>query len=866
MPFVLPLSAIGAGDRGRVGSKAANLGELLREGQPVPPGFCVTCEGYEAHLDAAALRARLRERMAAVKLRGSDEGASAELRSWILAAPLPAALVGEIERAYRGLGESVAVAVRSSAADEDLASASFAGQHDTYLGVQGLLALFDAVRSCWASLYSERALAYRLRSGLAVEDPSIACLVQLMVPAEAAGVAFSADPLTGRRDRVVINAVRGLGEALVSGRVSADQYVLVKSDRTLADQRVVSGVPLADATLVAIAGLVAAAETRYSMPQDIEWALAGGQVFLLQARPITNLLPEPVPLAEARRPILCYPDRIREMVPSALTPLTADIALRVIVPAVNEAIVHHGLMPASLVRRTAGFARVVRGRLYLDASAMRALLPGLDELALVDFLDRGEPPPLRALRPALIVTLIAHAPRALRKAWPLLERLDRLSRRMSDELDGLLRPLEKEDLGTWSRERLVDLIEAKPTSAFREGLIAMPPANALARGLLPPIFTALERMVVRWTDEGPGAAGSLLSGLTGLIEVECGAALWDLAQRAREVPVVIAALRTAPEVALDGLRAQAGAAEWLEGFDAFLARFGHRAIEEVELARPRWRESPGYLLSVIANYLECGAAASPRSVEERRRGEREALEARIEAHLRKRPLRRRLFRLVLRTAQMASVAGENTKFDIVRLLALQRAAALELGRRLEEAGSLADRGDVFFLELADLRRDGADLLSLVTERRKAYGGWQLENPPRVIDDRGRPVLEGLRAPSRAAAGVLKGLGSSPGKARGRVRIVRDPSAGARLAPGEILVAPYTDPAWTPLFFSAGAVVVEVGSLLSHASIVARELGIPSVVAVANAMSLLSDGDEVEVDGIAGTVTTLVAHGPLSLPS
>jgi rifampicin phosphotransferase len=338
--------------------------------------------------------------------------------------------------------------------------------------------------------------------------------------------------------------------------------------------------------------------------------------------------------------------------------------------------------------------------------------------------------------------------------------------------------------------------------------------------------------------------------------MECADALWALADAARAEPAVRAALEKDPARALEALSSEPGARPWLARFQAFLDRFGHRAIEEVELARPRWREQPAYPLGVIASYLRLPPEAAPRAVEQRRRALRESTEARIRARLRW-PWRRWLFGFVLDVARQASSAGETTKFQIVRLLAVVRAAALELGRRRVAQGRLDTSEDVFFLGYDDLEAEQGDLRERVAARREEHRRQKAQDPPRLIDARRRPIREARRAAPPAVQGnELHGIGSSPGVVRGRVRVVLDPSHGFELHAGEVLVAPFTDPAWTPLFVTAAAVVVETGSLLSHASIVARELGLPSVVAVPQATRLLADGQEVEVDGTHGTVRLL----------
>jgi pyruvate,water dikinase len=476
-------------------------------------------------------------------------------------------------------------------------------------------------------------------------------------------------------------------------------------------------------------------------------------------------------------------------------------------------------------------------------------------MSLVGLLEHGQRPPLRAVRLSL---LLRSGPAALWSALAgarMVRRLDRLAAEVCRELDALMSPLERVDLQAWSEDDLRGLVRLRHPPDLLARIVATPPANPVARMLGTPFYTALERLASRWGGEPRGTAAVLVAALPGLPEMECAEALWDLAQAARARPAVRAALERDSSSALTALAGEPEAQPWLAEFRAFLGRFGHRAIEEVELARPRWREQPAYPLGVIASYLRLPPEASPRAVERRRRALREETEARLRARLRWRPWRRWLFGFVLDVARQASSAGETTKFHIVRLLAVVRAAALELGRRRVAGGFLDAPDDVFFLGYDELE-PRVDLRERCAARRLEHRRRQAQDPPRLIDGRRRPIREALPAPPPASTDELVGIGSSPGVARGRVRVVLDPSQGFELHAGEVLVAPFTDPAWTPLFVTAAAVVVETGSLLSHASIVARELGVPSVVAVPRATHLLADGRQVEVDGTHGRVRLL----------
>jgi pyruvate,water dikinase len=480
---------------------------------------------------------------------------------------------------------------------------------------------------------------------------------------------------------------------------------------------------------------------------------------------------------------------------------------------------------------------------------------GLDERQLCDFMEHGRRPPLRTVRLRALLRLLPLTPFVLRLLAGM-GRLEQMTRETESRMSALLSRLRREPLAAMADERLLALIRLDARD-IREELLAMPPANALARGLSPAALSLLAWICEHWCGE-PDAPGVLLSGLPDFFEVDCAQALWTLAAEARRTPSVADTLRGDAASAVARLAGRPEASAFLAALLAFLQRFGHRAIEEVELFRPRWAEDPTYVLRVVAGYID-HPPPEPAAEHERRRAQREALEARLRHHLRWRPIRRVVFDVVRRAAQQACVGSENTKSDIMRLMQLVREAILERGRRLVAAGRLRRAADAFFLTLEELApTEPGDLRALADERRACWLEWQRDSAPRLIDARGRAVIEPQR-PSATHPDTLAGIGASPGIARGRVRVVLDPAAGARLSPDDVLVAPFTDPAWTPLFLCVRAVVVETGSLLSHASIVARELRVPCVAGLPNATRRLRDGEEIEVDGSRGTVRRLGRH-------
>jgi pyruvate,water dikinase len=505
--------------------------------------------------------------------------------------------------------------------------------------------------------------------------------------------------------------------------------------------------------------------------------------------------------------------------------------------------------------------RILHGRLYLDLTAVRdALLPGRELRDVAELIAAGGLP-----WPGTVWTL-KHAPRLpLRLARGLL-RLDALERDARATLQRLAQELEREPTSGWPTPDLAALLRLPARGSVRSGLVSLPPAVFLARGGAPLLDGWLVRAALRWAGEPWATSALLLSGVHGLVDVECASALWDLAEEGRRAPKVQATLAEAPP-RMPRLRRVAKAQRFLDGLAAFLNRFGHRGPAEAELARPRWREDPEPVLAMIGTYMKADPAASPNVAEWRQHWEREAVQDRVRARLRFRPLRRPAFDLLLATAQQAGVAARNAPFELVRLLCPLRAAALELGRRLAQEGRLASADDVYFVRLSELQELPApdELRARVAERRAQHARDAALDPPRLADDAGHPLEPPLPPADATADAPLRGFRLSPGTARGRVRILCD---AAQAGPGEVVVARHSQAGWTALVAVAAAVVLEDAATSSAVASVARELGIPAVAGVAGATTRLRDGEQVEVDGTNGTVARLrpdVLLGLLGLP-
>ncbi|MFY7068239.1 PEP/pyruvate-binding domain-containing protein [Nocardiopsis changdeensis] len=795
---VLELSEVDPGRRDLVGGKAAGLAALIRLGERVPDGFCVTTRAYR--------RGEVPRR--------------------------------EVLAAYARLGGGP-VAVRSSATAEDLPEAGFAGQHDTFLAVEGAQDLLAAVRACWDSLHSDRAGAYREAAGIAHGDAHMAVVVQRMVDAEAAGVLFTADPLTGTRGRAVVEAAPGPGTAVVEGTAAADRYVLDGSAPTghgcLTPDRL-DELRRAGERLRGALGA----------EQDLEWAYdREGALWLLQSRPITTLFPPP-PRGAAPGPRLYVEfghvqGMLRPATPMGMATLKSVLAGMLASFGLAVEIVDIG------------------GRLYGDLTdAMRdpATRRRLVGLMAVDFgpraqavvehmLDDPRFAPLPAARRRGAVALAA-APRAAAGILGALARPGAARARVFDELERLrLRPVaDPPTLG-----ELLDLVEEGEHPQERPDPVLWPVVSGLAVcAALPPLLRGIA------TDE---EIRTVLGGMPHNVTLQMDLALWRMARKAE--PYRERLLGTPPQE----LAAAHLAGELPDfGLDAFLDRYGVRSAAEVDVGVPRWSEDPAPVFAALAGYLR---VTDPGQAPDQRFGRAaaraEAMLAELSARARRaRPVRGRVAAFFLRRARELGGLREAGKFAGLYALRDRRRRLLLIGARLYGQGLLDRAGDVMFLDPSELRsvaEGGADPRAEVARRRELHAReLRRRRVPVALLDDGTDV-ETLLPPRAADGRALTGTGAAPGRVTGRARVVRDP-ATASVEPGEVLVAPTTDPGWTPLFLTAGGLVTETGAVMAHGPTVAREYGIPAVICVPEATERIRTGQTVTVDGAAGTVTV---HGP-----
>jgi pyruvate,water dikinase len=840
------------------GGKAANLGELIAAGFPVPAGFCVTTAAYRAAAAAVDLSAVLATAAGSTAL-------AERARTALLGAPLPAALASVIRESYAALSqgsEPAAVAVRSSATAEDLPDASFAGQQDTYLNVVDADALLDAVRRCWASLWTERAVAYRDANAIDHRAVLLAVIVQRMVPAAAAGVLFTANPLSGRRREAVIDGTPGLGEAVVSGAVNPDHFVVDVDARAIVDRRPAHSSVLTDAQVLDLAATGAAVEAHYGAPQDIEWAYeADGRLWLLQARPITTLFPLPHEArASSTHLDVYFSFNVAQGVLGPLTPAGLAAIRRIIAGG------WRGLGFQIDPERGPAFVVEAADRLFLDVAP--AIRNRTGRAVLLALLGVGEAQSEQVIRRLL------DDPRLAPRPGPSAVRVGRTVARIlvrSGAPARLVRALLQPAAARAACYRAVDgLLEsaaaapASPDEALdRVDELLGRTASAMLQ-IVPVVAAGLASFYLarRIAARVGGANEALLvtRGLPSNPTTEMNLALWALAARLRQEPAVTTLFASAspPELATGYLAGtlppslQAGAAE-------FLRRYGFRGVAEIDLGVPRWRDDPTYVFGVLANYLRLDDPyLAPDAQFRRAAAEAEAAIARLVARARASgslgPARAGVLRFLCARTRALAGLRKLPKITVVRSLGRARELLLNVGAHLAAMRRLERADDVFFLNLAEVRRAlaGDSYRDVVPSRRERYAREQRRRlVPRILLSDGTALYgtEGVRPAGRD----LVGTPASPGQYTGNARVILDP-AGARLEPGEILVAPSTDPGWTPLFLTAGALVMEMGGMMSHGSVVAREYGIPAVVGALGATSRIKTGERITVDGSRGVVT------------
>ncbi len=876
-----------------VGGKGLNLARLTRSGFAVPPGFIITTRAYQQFVESNRWLPAIQSVVTGLQAEDASalERASNQIRVAFSAGKVPDEIESAIYAAY-AVFENCPVAVRSSATAEDLPDLSFAGQQDTYLNVIGVEQLLQAVINCWSSLWTARAIGYRIRNGIDHNEAALAVIVQEMIQSDASGVLFTANPLTGLRREAVIDATLGLGEALVAGQVEPDHYVVDTLDRrilskTLGAKKISTrgkaggGVEvieeqaearqaLHDEHILQLAALGQQIQKEYGFPQDIEWALADDSLYILQSRAITSLYPLP---KESFDPLMVWFSfgAVQGLL-GAITPLGQD-AIRIALSGAarmfgaesrydqNEVLVPAGerlwVRFNDILRNPIG-ARMYKTILGFAEPSVRQILQGL-----------AKEPRLGAGQGHLKLSTIAAV---LGFVLPVLGRVavnmhDPQKTRLKFQADLASRLVQPEITGDDKFTRLAQRLQ------FMYGHLSNTLYHLFPRFLpiLGPTVASLHLLprlagIEKQTQSDHGFAAAALEvtrGLPNNVTTEMDMALWNTATSIRQDP-------DAYNTFLDSDAATL-ASHYLSGtlskaaqmaITQFMTQYGMRGLAEIDMGQPRWREEPTSIMQTLQSYLEIPPEMAPDVQFQQGAKAAELALERLAEQARQRPLggvREKLVRAVGKRIRILMGLRESPKFFIIRVMGMVREQLLASGAEFAAEGIIEKPQDLFFLHFNELQalanHDARDWKSLVAERRAIH---ERENRrrqvPRVLVSDGRAFHEGIGVLADTDT-VISGSPVSPGVAEGFVHIILDPR-GAQLAPGEILVCPGTDPAWTPLFMAAGGLITEVGGMMTHGSVVAREYGIPAVVGVHQATTRLKNGQRIQIDGTAGKIVVL----------
>ena len=849
-----------------VGGKGAHLGELSRiEGVGVPAGFCVTTDGFRRIMaDAPSIDERL-SRLSRLNSddRESIRTLSAEIRRILEGATISDEMAAEITSSIDELGERAAYAVRSSATAEDLPKASFAGQQDTYLNVVGSAAILRHISRCWASLFTVRAVTYRLRIGVDHRNVHMAVVVQRMVFPEAAGVLFTADPVTSNRKVAAVEAVFGLAEALVSGLVNADIYKVRDGDvvakAVATKQLALRASPeggtleeaidpdrqeqpaLTDAQVVRLAQLGRRIEAHFGHPQDIEWCLIDDGFQIVQSRPITTLFP--IPAADDQGNHVYVSVGHQQMMTDPMKPLGLSLW-----QLTTPRPMHEG-----------------GGRLFVDVAvdlgspAGRARLLTLgksDPLigdALQSIVDRGDfipSPPDQNQSAALTGGAAAGGAPVPVETDPAI--VTDLIRRSQESIAGL-----KRAISTKSGPALFDFILADLQELKR--ILFDPHSHQVFMSAVEATWWLNEQLEA-WLGE-KNAADALTRSVPHNVTSEMGLALLDIADAIRPYAEVVAFLQhVEDEGFLDELPKLAGGREAREVIRAFLDKYGMRCTGEIDITRPRWSERPTTLVPLIVGNIKnfepgAGERLFAQGRQEAWAKEQELLE-RLRALPDGEPKAEEVKRMIDRVRTFIGYR-EYPKYGMVSRYFVYKQALLEEAGRLVQAQVLGDNEDIFYLrfqELHDVVRTNHVDEHLISQRKEDFRSYQALTPPRVLTSDGEVVVGAYRRDDVPTA-ALVGLPVSAGTVEGRARVIED-MAEADLEAGDILVTAYTDPSWTPVFLGIAGLVTEVGGLMTHGAVIAREYGLPAVVGVEQATRLIREGQQIRVNGTDGYVEVL----------
>lgn len=900
-PRVLPLHSKEA-TLETVGGKGASLARLVRAGFPVPDGFMIPTTAYIYYVASNDLKKRILSTLADLSFDepATSQEASAKIRAWFLVENTDDGWTARIRRAYADLGGGP-VAVRSSATAEDLPEMSFAGQQETFLNIVGEQMLFEAIVNCWSSLWTARAISYRSRNNVPHEDVALSVIVQLMVQSEASGVLFTANPLTGKRSETAIDATFGLGEALVGGLVEPDHYVVDSASGEIIQKNLggkaltILGVAgggvitedadaaerqaIPDDVILQLTELGQRVSALVHSPQDIEWAWSEDQLHLLQSRPITSLYPIPDVPADPLHVFISFAAIQGLLVP--VTPLGQDVMKLVFAGGAKifkfdlTQETQRALFSAGerLWVNISPFLRNSLGRKALSG-ALPAVAPGVAQT--IDLLL--DDPRLAVGRGGLRLSTFRRLAGFL---LPSMRRVIRLWRNPERERERITRLMDK----TVRQAKTRSVVTGDTWDVLAQRLEILHDAHdifpdvVIPQGITPvvaamvPFFGIMRRFSAQAAEASGNPAFALAyleiaRGLPHNVTTEMDLALWQVAQTilTDSESSKLFQNTSASDLATRYLQANLPSSVQ-KSIANFFERYGARGVGEIDIGLPRWGEDPTHIMQVLQSYMQIkDPDKAPDAVFARAAKSAEQAATHLESAVRQMHggfIKSRLLRWAISRYRALAGMREAPKFFAIRMLNIIRQGLLQSGQELVESGLLEQPDDLFFLtirELDELHESNVHPLTRalqlrIAERRANYQREHLRKQiPRVLLSDGRTYYEGVRAPE-GQEGAIIGDPVSPGQVEGTARVILDPHS-SQLAPGEILVCPGTDPAWTPLFLTASGLIMEVGGMMTHGSVVAREFGIPAVVGVHQATERIKTGQRLRVNGSTGEITLI----------
>jgi len=854
---VVSLNLIKDINRAEIGSKAAGLVRLKQSGFSVPSGFCIGAAALKNHLKNNDLDGQIADAVSKIESTSVENRKVilSEIRRLIVGVPITQTLNEQIESHYHLLKTNLA-AIRSSATAEDLSGYSFAGQYETYLGIADLPGCIDAAKKCWASLWTERAYEYRQKNRFNHMTVDMAVIVQSLVEADASGVIFTADPINGYKSRMIIETVAGLGDSLVSGRAAPRRFVVAKKKSRIVSRNFACDSCITDSVVKRLAKLGEKIEKHFNGPQDIEWAMSNDKIFFLQSRPITAI---PQQKSWQERQVWTNANA-GEVVPDVVTPMTWSTINLFVKKLLDSFFGWCGFE----VEDNPMFG-LIAGRAYFNLNTAIGMGRHFPEKLMLKLNDSFGGKHHEMFSDGLLDIPEENVPKIKFHPFKLIVNIPififsfllctkKKSEAHISRISSINDKFEKLNINGMSAHTL-----AVTANAAIKQQTQLTKSIGIIKGV--DCFLIFSLICSRWLKDD-NLANKLLVGVGNMEDAQAGRDIWKIAAKADSIAEVKKIINTSDrwqDIEKKLCESKDGQA-FLKSWFNFMARHGHHCRGEAELYNPRWSEMPDYILNLVRSYIN--------NLDQHDFTEKQSLQIIKQQQLLeqcnkklKNPFKRMLFKYFLKHAQQAGVFRENWKNQIVRCIAIVRKILLNLGKKLQEKTVFDNHEDIFFLKFEEIElviRNKAefDIKKTIASRRGEYEKNKLVTPPKVVIGKFNPDNYTPDAIDTDAE-QLTGLAVSSGMITGKARVILKADTNEQVLPGEILVAPFTDPGWTPYFISAAAIVMDMGGMLSHGSIIAREYGIPAVVNVGSATKIIKTGQTIQVDANRGVVKIIL---------